>query len=183
MTSERAQGESVEQAFGKWWRETEYSVRLDMDEREQSVGSNAFAAGAEWMRAEAIAAVRTYDDSRIVNIVRFMENRIRCIGLSVAEIAERIRSAGARLDAHLTREPRVDESELWCPICDVPSKECILPETGYECVTCGQVYPDWGEYCAGDDGHAPQWITLAERAREQALSDTVEREHDAEETL
>lgn len=64
-----------------------------------------------------------------------------------------------------------DESEMWCGICDVPSDECVEQGPNHNA--------DGDEMEAG---HAAHWITMQERAREEAESDAYERGHDAEET-
>lgn len=62
--------------------------------------------------------------------------------------------------------PRYTEA-LWCPLCDVPSKECLQPDDDpYKCELCGEYYCEHGEATVGHAGH---WITLAERARDIAL--------------
>lgn len=51
------------------------------------------------------------------------------------------------------------QESLWCPLCDCPSDECKQIET------------DWESF-----SHAAQWITLAERARDEALSNLEQTE-------
>lgn len=75
-----------------------------------------------------------------------------------------------------------DESEMWCGICDVASSLCLQPDNGNECVTCFRMWPNLDEWCSVEPGHAAQWVTMQERAREQAESDAYEIGHDAEET-
>lgn len=55
--------------------------------------------------------------------------------------------------------PRYTEA-LYCPICDVPSRECLQPDS--ETVN-GAI----AMYTVA--GHSGHWITLAERARDEAL--------------
>lgn len=47
---------------------------------------------------------------------------------------------------------------LWCPICDTPSSECLEPEVWFD---------EW--LWQWEAGHAGHWVTLAERARDEAL--------------
>lgn len=55
---------------------------------------------------------------------------------------------------------------LWCPICDVPSKECTQPEREEivdDRLETGEEIIYWSE------GHSGHWITLAERKQDEAL--------------
>lgn len=59
--------------------------------------------------------------------------------------------------------PRYAEA-LWCPICDVPSEECVQPEGEEQEDGDGAwMFVYWVE------GHAAQWITMAERKADEAL--------------
>lgn len=60
------------------------------------------------------------------------------------------------LDDYLTRTPR--EEPMWCPEDDVPADECIDP-----------------------DAHAALWITVREKARDEAEDFRYEIWHDEHE--
>ena len=59
------------------------------------------------------------------------------------------------------------QEPMYCPLCDVPSKECMQPDDDpYKCELCGERDCEWGEATVGHSGH---WITLAERKQDIAL--------------
>lgn len=65
------------------------------------------------------------------------------------------------------------QEALWCPLCDCPSDECVQPEPE-------EIVDDRLE--TGEEiiymleSHCGHWITLAERARDEALSNLEQTE-------